>query len=101
MQSPTFNEKYANSLSGDIKTKAMSETDPAKRLLVLTSDRAVDFGSGAWFLTKVCPEKVRTALAKGDEAGWKSYTTDPACVGTTLTDKRKDYWQAAVKALGK
>lgn len=96
MQSVENNEKYAASLDG-IKDKAAS-LDPAARLKLMTDDNALDFGSGAWYLTTQCSKEVRTALAKGDEAGWKGYI---GCVNTPVTDERKKGWEAAVAVLGK
>lgn len=96
MQFPKFNKKYAATLDG-IKDKAAKLSDDAAILDLLRNDSNVDFGSGAWFLTSQCTKEVRAELAKGTEAGWKKYIVD--CVGTTVTDDRKDYWDRAVKAL--
>lgn len=97
MQSPAFNKKYAASIPA-VKDKAAETSDPADLLDLLRNDGTTDFGSGAWFLTTECSKEVRSALADGSEAGWKKYITD--CVGTTITDDRKAYWDRAVKALG-
>ncbi|CAG7939444.1 unnamed protein product [Penicillium salamii] len=97
MQSPAFNKKYAASIPA-VKDKAAETSDPADLLDLLRNDGTTDFGSGAWFLTTECSKEVRSALADGPEAGWKKYITD--CVGTTITDDRKAYWDRAVKALG-
>ncbi|KAJ5326322.1 uncharacterized protein N7506_009424 [Penicillium brevicompactum] len=97
MQFPEFNKKYAASIPA-LKDKIAGVSDPADLLDLLRNDGATDFGSGAWFLTTQCSKDVRSALADGSEAGWQKYTTE--CVGTTVTDDRKAYWQRAVKALG-
>lgn len=98
MQSPTFNKKYASSLP-DLAEKLPSVSDsPADLLDLLRANETYDFGSGAWFLTTQCSSDVRTALQKGDEAGWSRYISE--CVGTTVTDDRKAYWKRAVGALG-
>ncbi|KAJ5166345.1 uncharacterized protein N7482_005126 [Penicillium canariense] len=98
MQSPSYNKKYASSLpSLSDKLDSVSD-DPAGLLDVLRADKAIDFGSGAWFLTTQCSQDVRTALQKGDDEGWQRYISD--CVGTSVTDERRAYWERAVEALG-
>ncbi|CAG7929500.1 unnamed protein product [Penicillium olsonii] len=97
MQSPAFNKKYAASIPA-LKDKAASVSDPADLLDLLRNDGATDFGSGAWFLTTQCSKEVRSALADGSESGWQKYISD--CVGTSVDDDRKAYWERAVKALG-
>lgn len=98
MQSPSFNKKYASSLP-DLKSKiARVASNPADLLDLLRDNHGYDFGSGAWFLTTQCSKEVRTALQAGDEEGWQRYISD--CVGTSVTDERKEYWQRAIKALG-
>jgi hypothetical protein len=95
MQSPAFNKKYASSFPS-LEDKLSNS--PADLLDLLRNDGAMDFGSGAWFLTTQCSKEVRNALADGSESGWKRYISD--CVGTSVTDERKAYWSRAVKALG-
>ncbi|KAJ5519126.1 hypothetical protein LT330_008273 [Penicillium expansum] len=98
MQSPSFNKKYASSLP-ELQDKLPSVSNsPADLLDLLRSDGATDFGSGAWFLTTQCSKEVRSALADGSEAGWQRFISD--CVGTSVTDERKEYWERAVKAIG-
>ncbi|KAJ5471051.1 hypothetical protein N7530_008408 [Penicillium desertorum] len=98
MQSPAFNKKYASSLP-ELKDKLPSVSNsPAELLDLLRSDSATDFGSGAWFLTTQCSKDVRTALADGSETGWQRFISD--CVGTSVTDERREYWERAVKAIG-
>ncbi|KAJ6150118.1 hypothetical protein N7471_001317 [Penicillium samsonianum] len=98
MQSPSFNKKYASSLP-ELKDKlAGVSNSPADLLDLLRSDGATDFGSGAWFLTTQCSKEVRSALADGSETGWQRYISD--CVGTSVTDERREYWERAVKAIG-
>ncbi|OQE19264.1 hypothetical protein PENFLA_c019G07325 [Penicillium flavigenum] len=98
MQSPAFNKKYASSLP-ELKDKLPSVSNSPEELLdLLRSDSATDFGSGAWFLTTQCSKDVRTALADGSETGWQRFISD--CVGTSVTDERREYWERAVKAIG-
>jgi hypothetical protein len=97
MQSPTFNSKYASSLPSLADKLPSVPNSPADLLDLLRANEAFDFGSGAWFLTTQCSDDVRSALQKGDEAGWERYIT--GCVGTSVTDERKSYWERAVKAL--
>ncbi|GAM40856.1 hypothetical protein TCE0_041f13532 [Talaromyces pinophilus] len=98
MQSPTFNDKYASSLTELADAYASAEGDVAAVLDLLLSDEKYDFGSAAWFLTTQCSESVREALQTGSEEGWEGYVS--GCVGTTVTDDRKAYWSRAVEALG-
>ncbi|KAJ5375460.1 hypothetical protein N7517_007466 [Penicillium concentricum] len=98
MQSPSYNKKYASSLP-DLKDKLPSVSNsPADLLDLLRNDAATDFGSAAWFLTTQCSKEVRAALADGSETGWQRFISD--CVGTSVTDERKEYWERAVKAIG-
>ncbi|KAJ5873488.1 uncharacterized protein N7473_013361 [Penicillium subrubescens] len=97
MQSPTFNSKYASSLPSLADKLPSVANSPADLLDLLRANEAFDFGSGAWFLTTQCSDDVRSALQKGDEAGWERYIM--GCVGTSVTDERRSYWERAVKAL--
>lgn len=98
MQSPAFNKKYASSIP-ELKDKvAKVSNSPADLLDLLRENETYDFGSGAWFLTTQCSKDVRSALQKGSETGWQKYISD--CVGTSVTDERKEYWERAAKALG-
>ncbi|KAJ5092323.1 hypothetical protein NUU61_007193 [Penicillium alfredii] len=98
MQSPAFNKKYASSLPALKDKLAKVSNNPADLLDLLRSNPAHDFGSGAWFLTTQCSKDVRSALQSGSETGWQKYISD--CVGTSVTEERKEYWERAVKALG-
>lgn len=98
MQSPSFNKKYASSIPALKDKVAEVSNSPADLLDLLRENETYDFGSGAWFLTTQCSKDVRSALQKGDETGWQKYISD--CVGTSVTDERKEYWERAVKALG-
>lgn len=98
MQSPAYNKKYASSLPSLSSKIAAVSNDPAGLLDLLRENEKFDFGSGAWFLTTQCSKSVRSALQSGSESGWSQYISD--CVGTSVTDERKGYWEKAVKALG-
>ncbi|KAJ5921497.1 hypothetical protein N7466_009823 [Penicillium verhagenii] len=98
MQSPAYNKKYADSISALKDQIPAVENSPADLLDLLRDNETYDFGSGAWFLTTQCSKDVRTALQAGDENGWQRYISE--CVGTSVTDDRKAYWQRAVKTLG-
>lgn len=98
MQSPAFNKKYASSLPALEDKIAKVSNSPADLLDLLRENETYDFGSGAWFLTTQCSQDVRSALQKGSETGWQKYISD--CVGTSVTDERKEYWDRAAKALG-
>ncbi|KAJ5248977.1 hypothetical protein N7468_000428 [Penicillium chermesinum] len=98
MQSPAFNKKYASSIPALSSKIAQVANDPAALLDLLRDNETYDFGSGAWFLTTQCSANVRSALQTGSESGWQQYISD--CVGTSVTDERKAYWEKAVDALG-
>lgn len=98
MQSPAFNKKYAGTIPALSSKIAQAASDPAALLDLLRENETYDFGSGAWFLTSQCSKDVRTALQGGSEEGWTQYIS--SCVGTSVTDERKQYWEKAVKALG-
>ncbi|CAI7582650.1 unnamed protein product [Penicillium pancosmium] len=98
MQSPAFNKKYANSIPALKDKIAPVANSPADLLDLLRDNETYDFGSGAWFLTTQCSKDVRSALQDGSETGWQQYIS--SCVGTSVTDERKQYWERAVKALG-
>lgn len=74
------------------------ESNPADLLNLLHKNKIYNFGSGIWFLTTQCSADMRSTLQDGSEAGWERYITD--YIKTTVTDKRKKYWEQAVKALG-
>lgn len=99
MQSPTFNSKYASSISELSDSLAsVPAGDVSAVLNVLLSDEKYDFGSAAWFLTTQCGQSVRAELQTGSLSGWQEYIS--GCVGTSVTDDRKAYWTRAVEALG-
>lgn len=97
MQSPDYNALYAESLPDLQKDLAPISGKPEAVLdLILTKD-AHDFGSAAWFLATQCSPAVRNALRSGGEDGWRKYIT--SCVGTTVTEDRREVWERAVEAL--
>ncbi|OJJ43786.1 hypothetical protein ASPZODRAFT_28057 [Penicilliopsis zonata CBS 506.65] len=98
MQSPAFNSKYAASIPALAGNLSSVSSDPVAVLNLLLADENYDFGSGAWFLTTQCSAEQRTQLATGSQAGWEEYIS--SCVGTTVTDARKAYWDRAVSVLG-
>ncbi|CAI7618481.1 unnamed protein product [Penicillium manginii] len=98
MQSPAFNKKYASSIPALKDKIAAVSNSPTDLLDLLRDNETYDFGSGAWFLTTQCSKDVRSALQDGSETGWEKYIS--SCVGTSVTDERKQYWERAVKALG-
>lgn len=98
MQSPEFNLKYAQSLSGLQDELASAGSDPKGILALLTANGEYDFGSGAWFLTSQCSDSVRAGLKTGSLSGWQSYISD--CIHTTPTPDRQAYWERAAKAMG-
>jgi hypothetical protein len=98
MQSPTYNDKYAASIPALSEQYASATGNVSAILDLLLTDETYDFGSAAWFLTTQCSDSVRAELQKGSESGWEGYIS--SCVGTTVTDERREYWQKAGGALG-
>jgi hypothetical protein len=95
MQSADFNNKYATQLYGAAKVAAAGDPDS---VLALVNNDADSFASASWFLATNCPG-VLTQFATDPESAWTAYL-GPGCIGTTPSDARTQYWNAAKKALG-
>lgn len=67
----------------------------AVRALVLPDEHA--WGSAAWFLDTQCGQDVREGLEGEGEKGWEGYL---GCVGTEVTQERRDVWERANAAFG-
>lgn len=98
MQSPEYNALYAESIPSLKEELAPISGQPEAVLDLLLTEDCHDFGSAAWFLTTQCSFKVRNALRSGGEDGWQKYIT--SCVGTTVTEERREIWERAVEELG-
>ncbi|KXT06382.1 hypothetical protein AC578_6053 [Pseudocercospora eumusae] len=102
MQSPTFNQKYAEWIAANGKDESISPAKvtaaaaqgPAEVLALINASDKWSFASAAWFLKTQCEASVETALADGTQASYEAYLTD--CVGTTVTDDRITGWEAVV-----
>ncbi|KAL4926475.1 uncharacterized protein BDV17DRAFT_152937 [Aspergillus undulatus] len=97
MQSADYNKEYALSFPALAPRVKEAGDDMEAILDIVLEDPVRDFGSGAWFLTTQCTAEQREALKSGSEEGWAGYIAD--CVKTGVDDRR-DYWNAAKKALG-
>lgn len=104
MQSPAFNEKYAEYLTS-VPDSGISQAqfeaakaEGAAAVLELVNTDRWSFGSAAWFIDTQCSDAVKQGLDAGTVAGFSTYITE--CVGTTLTDDRTAGWQKVV-ALGR
>ena len=104
MQSPAFNEKYAEYLTSvsdsgitSAQLEAAKAEGPAAVLELVNSDRW-SFASAAWFIDTQCSDAVKQGLDAGTQEGFSSYITE--CVGTTLTEDRTAGWQKIIE-LGK
>jgi hypothetical protein len=95
MQSPTFNAQYATQLYGAAKVAAAGDPDS---VLALVNDDADSFASASWFLATICPN-VLSQFATDPELAWTAYLGS-GCIGTTSSDQRTQYWNAAKKAFG-
>ncbi|KAM3419147.1 hypothetical protein BST61_g5092 [Cercospora zeina] len=105
MQSPAFNEKYAEwivangndaNITND-RVAAASAQGPAQLLDLINTDKW-SFASAAWFVATQCDANHLAALGDGSQTSFEKYLTD--CVGTTVTDERIAGW-SKVTALGK
>ena len=99
MQMYPNNIKYAAAIP-DLKSKAAAFTenspdDQKNELLALVTDDKYNFGSGAWYFATQCDKSVQDSLASASDDGFAAYMK---CVGVTVTDERKAYWQRAKKA---
>jgi hypothetical protein len=95
MQSPAFNSQYATQLYGAAKVAAAGDPDS---VLALVNDDADSFASASWFLATQCPD-VLTQFSTDPESAWTAYLGS-GCIGTTPSDQRTQYWNAAKKAFG-
>ena len=111
MQSANYNLQYALSipelgpfavalgvvanLTGALANGSSLAMDATRQLVF---EEPYTFGSGAWFLVTQCSDAVREELRSDPDRGWKSYITD--CVGSTVDDKRRAYWNRARQVLG-
>ncbi|KAK6200817.1 hypothetical protein LQW54_009481 [Pestalotiopsis sp. IQ-011] len=101
MQMFDFNQKYAASID-DLETQvaalgSITDDTGKNNLLALLTDDKYNFGSGPWFYSTQCTDAQKTALQKGDDAGFAQYM---ACVGVTVADDRSAYWNRAKTAFG-
>jgi hypothetical protein len=104
MQMPAYNLKYARWLADNCANCHISEeqVDAAEKagpddVLALVNGLQWSFGSAAWFLKTQCDPKILEGLADASEASWTAYI---GCIGTEVTDDRKEGWKKVV-ALGK
>lgn len=86
---------YAQSIPALAAGLAAAGGDVAKVLDLVTADE-YNFGAAPWWLTAKCAPSVKDGLRAGTDAGFAAYM---ACVGVTVTDDRKAYWERAKKAL--
>ncbi|KAI0404460.1 hypothetical protein F4802DRAFT_567155 [Xylaria palmicola] len=94
MQMYDYNKEYAESLK---LTVPAGDTDAGKNaLLDILKDDKYNFGSGPWFLTVHCNDQIENLKTATDEA----FTAYMSCVGVTVDEGRKAYWQRAKTAFG-
>ncbi len=101
MQMFDFNLLYAQSipaLAAPLAAIGAVATDPQRdQVLALVTPDEYNFGSGPWFLTTQCAPTVAADPASGSDAAFAAYM---ACIGTSLTAERQDYWVRAKTAFG-
>ncbi|KAJ3772013.1 hypothetical protein FB446DRAFT_689925 [Lentinula raphanica] len=97
MEFPSHNKTASYISLSSLPSKLSNKTKNAIRAVVLGD--GLSFGSAMWFYTQRClqmPGMVEGLQAQ-TETGWENYITK--CVGTTVTDERKQSWLRAVKIL--
>ncbi|KND92415.1 hypothetical protein TOPH_03211 [Tolypocladium ophioglossoides CBS 100239] len=103
MQMAKYNLLYAKAIpavEGNVTDIASVDGLPDDRLnwiLSLVTPDEYNFGSGPWFLTTQCGADVRAKLQSNVDDGFQAYMQ---CVGVTVTDERKAYFDRAKKAFG-
>lgn len=103
MQMANFNLMYAKSIDGvkdqvkDITTVDGASNDTLNHILSLVQPDQYNFGSGPWFFTTQCKQDVKDKFKKSADEGFAAYMQ---CVGVSVTDERKAYFERAKKAFG-
>ncbi|RMJ18894.1 hypothetical protein CDV36_001432 [Fusarium kuroshium] len=103
MQMPQWNLLYAQSIPelkskwGDVKTIEGMTNETLNALLDDVVDDKYNFASGPWFLTTQCEPKVREALRKDIDAGFKDYMD---CVDVKIDEGRLKALNLAKEAFG-
>lgn len=101
MQMANYNLMYAKALP-KVKDKVAKfpsvegqTNETLNYILSLVQPDEYNFGSGPWFFATQCKQDVRDALDKDLDKGFAAYM---ACVGVSVTDERKAYFERAKKA---
>ena len=103
MQMANYNLLYAKAIpavAGNVTGIASVDGLPDDKLnwiLSLVTPDEYNFGSGPWFLTTQCGRDVRDKLRGNVDEGFQAYMQ---CVGVTVTDERKAYFDRAKAAFG-
>lgn len=97
MQMANWNKEYAASISEIKEDYEPIKNDDEEVLNLLLTNDDYDFGSAAWYLTIICSGTIIEGLQEDNDAGWEAYITE--CVGTTVTEERKDYLERARDAM--
>lgn len=98
MQSPAYNEEYAEWIAAHGEDAAITTNSvaaakaqgPAQLLDLINTDHW-GFGSAAWFLHTQCDAGIADALADASRASFETYLKD--CIGTTVTADRLAGWE--------
>lgn len=105
MQSPAFNEKYADWIAANGEDENITEESVAQakaqgppQLLDLINTDLWGFASAAWFLSTQCDASIAQALGDAQQASFENYLT--TCVGTTVTADRITGWEKVVALRG-
>ncbi|KAK5633823.1 hypothetical protein RRF57_009537 [Xylaria bambusicola] len=103
MQMIQFNQEYAASIP-ELKDQlaaigTVDTPDKQNAVLALVKDDKYNFASGAWFLTKHCPESVNALKARGAQldTAFQGYMQ---CIGVDIDAARQQKWNLAKTAFG-
>lgn len=103
MQMANYNLMYAKSIDAikdqvkDINSVDGQSDSTLNHILSLVQPDEYNFASGPWFITTQCGKDVLDKLDANVDDGFAAYM---ACVGVTVTDDRKAYFDRAKKAFG-
>ncbi|KAK2593754.1 hypothetical protein QQS21_008515 [Conoideocrella luteorostrata] len=101
MQMAKYNLMYAKQIPGvkdqvaNIPSVDGQSDETLNRILSLVQPDEYNFGSGPWFLATQCGQDVRDKLSANVDEGFQAYMQ---CVGVSVTDERKAYFERAKKA---
>ncbi|QPH16449.1 hypothetical protein C2857_001105 [Epichloe festucae Fl1] len=103
MQTAQYNLLYAKQIEGvackvaGIPAVEGQSNQTLNYILSLVQPDEHNFGSGPWFLKTQCGSHVREKLDENVDQGFEAYMQ---CVGVSVTEERRVYFERAKKAFG-